>query len=257
MKRTSMKKALLIINLWIFLVLACAGSGSFKSAYNVNNVESQEVTIDSTLARDPAMNELISPYRAELNKEMSVVIGYAAVDLKKGRPEAALNNFVADLMLKRANQEFDQPVQVALTNLGGLRVEIPRGPITREKIFEVMPFENELVVLDMTGAQLITLAKEIGASGGEAIAGMRLEYSGDRLARMTVRDHFVESDSVYHLVTTDFLSSPGRNKFAILSTVPRSFLGVMLRDAILDEIIELNANGKQATAEVDGRVVIK
>ncbi len=257
MEHSAVKKFLLFIISWAFIALSCAGTGGYKSSYNISNMDSRDVTIDSTLAPDATMNALISPYRTELDEKMLVVIGYAAMDLKKGKPEAPLNNFVADLMLKRANEIYDQPVQVALTNLGGLRVEIPKGPITREKIFEVMPFENELVVLDLTGVQLITLAKEIGEAGGEAIAGMRLEYTGDRLARMTVQGNFVESDSVYHLVTTDFLSSPGRNKFALLSTVHRTFLGVMLRDAILDEIIDLNEQGKQAGAEVDERVVIK
>ena len=177
---------------WLFITLLiagqlfwqCAGSPGRMTTGNLSRIESRNIQVDSTFFADPVLEAFIEPYREDLDKQMSVVIGYAAVELYKGKPEAPLNNFVADLMLKRANLEFDQTVQIALTNLGGLRVEIPPGPITRGKIYELMPFENELVVLPLTGVQIITLAKEIGLEGGEAISGMTLEYQDTMLAKI-------------------------------------------------------------------------
>jgi 2',3'-cyclic-nucleotide 2'-phosphodiesterase (5'-nucleotidase family) len=203
------------------------------------------------------MTAYIQPYRKDLDKKMGVVIGSAAMTLSKGKPEATLNNFVADLMLERANRDFNKPVQVALTNRGGLRAAIPKGEITLGNIYEVMPFENELVVLEMNKEQLLTLAKEIGEIGGEPISGMVLEFKGEKLTKMIVNGHFMEDDSTYYLTTTDFLSSPGRNRLALLSTVPRTFLGVTLRDAIIDKIEQLNAAGEQIKAEMDGRIKVE
>jgi len=58
-------------------------------------------------------------------------------------------------------------------------------------------------------------------------------------------------------VTTDYLSAPGRNRLKILGEVPRNFLGVTLRDAILDEVKGLQAAGKKIDTKVDGRIVIE
>ncbi|UCF64202.1 MAG: 5'-nucleotidase C-terminal domain-containing protein [bacterium] len=240
------------IILIILLLFGCASTK--KDVHEVSVVESRNLQIDSTITADPALMTLVQPYKDDLKQKMEVIIGSAALELSKGKPEAPLNNFIADLMLERANQEFEQGVQVALTNLGGLRTEIPQGPVTLGRIYEVMPFENELVVLEMNGMQLLTLAKEIGEVGGEPISGMVLTFQGENLAKMLVDQKPVENDSIYYLTTTDFLSSPGRNRFAILSTVPRTFLGVTLRDAIIDKVKALDAAGESITAKIEGRI---
>ena len=237
------------------LFFSCAATK--KDDHRLSSIESRNIQIDSTLSANPDLMAFIQPYREDLHQKMGVVIGSAAIELSKGKPEAPLNNFIADLMLERANQEFEKEVQVALTNLGGLRTDIPYGPITLGKIYEVMPFENELVVLEMNGMQLITLAKEIGQVGGEPISGMVLEFQGENISKLLVSQQPVENDSIYYLTTTDFLSSPGRNRFAILSTVPRTFLGVTLRDAIIDKVKTLHAAGESISAQIEGRIIIE
>jgi len=152
-----------LVSIVIFAIFFFSCASSQQNIHELSSIESRNFQIDSTLAADPALMAYIQPYREDLNKKMGVVIGSAAVALSKGMPEAPLNNFIADLMLERANREFDKPVDVALTNRGGLRAVIPKGPVTLGNIYEVMPFENELVVLEMKGGQLFNLAKEIGA----------------------------------------------------------------------------------------------
>lgn len=239
------------------IVCNCAGTKPKPESREISRVESRIIAIDSTLSPDLEMETFLQSYRSEVQVLMSEVIGFAAVDLRRGKPEAPLNNFVADLMLKRGQKEFAGPVDAALTNEGGLRVDIPAGPITLGKIFEVMPFENELVVLELTGSQLITLAKEIGEAGGEPVAGMRLEFLDNVLERCIIRGKSAIGDSLYHLVTTDYLSSASRNRFKILSQTPRTLLGITVRDAIIDEIKERHKSGQPITAQVDGRIVFR
>lgn len=227
-----------------------------KPPYRLNkSVPSRNIKVDSTTRSDSAMESLIAPYRKELNATMGKVVGQAAVDLYRGKPEAPLNNFVADLMLKRASRELGAPVDAAITNVGGLRVNIPAGPITLGKIYEVMPFENELVVLKLSGLQMYTLARQIGEVHGECIAGMTLEFSGDRLTHFTVGGKPVDNGKTYTVVTTDYLSAPGRKRLSVLGSVPRRFIGVKLRDAILDEVESLQKQGKPVTARIEGRIV--
>ncbi|OPX35880.1 hypothetical protein B1H10_00205 [candidate division KSB1 bacterium 4484_188] len=256
MKKIEPFQNLILLFLSALLLSHCAPQPKFSQSEISSQISSHNVRIDSTLADDRAMDRIILPYRTELNRTMGQIVGHAAVALTKKKPEGTLNNFVADLMLKRANCDFPFPVSVAITNRGGLRVNIPKGAITLGKIYEVMPFENELVVLEMTGAQLVTLAKQIGEVGGECIAGMRLEYDGQTLKKMTVQGKFIEPDKIYYLVTTDYLSSQGRRKLSILGQVKRNFLGVRLRDAILEEVKSLEASGKEVSAAIDGRIII-
>lgn len=251
------KRYFLTIIISGILVFSCAGTKSTTESRKIFRVENRIVPIDTTLSPDFEMETFLRSYRSKVQNMMSEVIGFAAVDLTRGKPEAPLNNFVADLMLKRGKKEFSRSVDAALTNEGGLRVDIPAGPITLGKIFEVMPFENELVVLELTGAQLITLAKEIGEVGGEPIAGMRLEFLDNVLERCIIRGKTAIGDSIYYLVTTDYLSSPGRNRFKILSQAPKTLLGITVRDAIIDEIKELHKSGQPITKQIDGRIIFR
>jgi 2',3'-cyclic-nucleotide 2'-phosphodiesterase (5'-nucleotidase family) len=256
-KNMKLKRYYLSAVIALIIIIGCGGTKTGTEDRQITRIESRDIVIDSTISPDPLLEALISPYRKDLHARMSVVIGYAALDLKRGKPEALLNNFVADLMLKRASKQYPEPVDAALTNEGGLRIDIPKGPITLGEIYEVMPFENELVVLQMTGAQMISLAKEIGEVGGEPVAGMQMEFSEQKLTRFVIQSESVLSDSMYYLVTTDYLSSSGRNRFNILSQVPKTVLGITLRDAIIDEIREIQAAGRQVTARINDRIVFR
>jgi 2',3'-cyclic-nucleotide 2'-phosphodiesterase (5'-nucleotidase family) len=253
----SSTKYLLSAVISLIIIIGCGGTKTGIEDRQITGIESRDIVIDSTISPDPSLEALILPYRKDLYAKMSVVIGYAAINLNRGKPEAPLNNFIADLMLKRATKELPEPVDAALTNEGGLRIDIPKGPITLSEIYEVMPFENELVVLQMTGGQMISLAKEIGEVNGEPVSGMRMEFLGQNLMQFSIQGKSVVSDNIYYLVTTDYLSSSGRNRFNILSQVPKTLLGITLRDAIIDEIREIQASGRQVTARVDDRIVIR
>lgn len=227
-----------------------------ENSSEILSVESQNISLDSTFAEDSNLIKMISPYRIELEERMNVVIGKSAVNLFKGKPEAPLNNFVTDLMRKRASKEREQPVDIALTNIGGLRTTIPKGPITLGKIYELMPFENELVVIELTGEQVRSLAQEIGALGGEPVSGIQITIEQNQLTDLTVGGEPIATEKQYTLVTTDYLSSPGRKKLSILGTVPRVFLGITLRQAIIDEVRDINASGQQISARVEDRIII-
>lgn len=238
----------------VLFLFYCSGTRIHQPQFEFVNSESKNIEIDSTLIADGSIDSLVAPYRNELDEKMNIVIGNASSALERGKPESPLNNFVADLMLKRAQMEFDKQVHVAITNQGGLRVNLPEGPINLRKIYELMPFENELVVLEMTSNQLRALAQEIGDVGGEPISGMMLEFLNGKLINIIVNDEEISEEQLYYVATTDYLSSPGRKRLKILGQVPRTFLGITLREAIVDEIKDIDASGKMISAQLDGRI---
>ena len=247
-----------ITGLWLISAITGCGSSQQTVRYKeLSNVESQNLQINQNLPEDTLVASLVKPYRVALEEKMNVVIGAAAVALKEQRPEGPLNNFVADLMRERASREMGYSVDIALTNLGGLRSDIPEGPITLGKVYEVMPFENELVVLSLSGEQIRELAREIADLGGEAISGMRIKYSNGQLTELTVGGETVQDEKKYSLATSDYLSSPGRKKLSVLGSVPRNFIGVTIRQAIIDHIMEIDKAGEKISTGKDGRIQLQ
>src|SRR2546430_16848663 len=138
-----------------------------------------EAQIDSSIADDPAVNQMLAVYAPKV-RELETVIGKLKGDLRKGGVGAAsLGNFVTDGILTEARLKLGNSVNLAVTNAGGLRKPgIAEGDLRQLDIFELLPFENALVEFDMTGAQVLTLLKQV-FSHRDAHSGARIKYVND------------------------------------------------------------------------------
>jgi 2',3'-cyclic-nucleotide 2'-phosphodiesterase (5'-nucleotidase family) len=189
-----------------------------------------------------------------MGEEIGRVIGTADALLAKSIPEGTLGNFATDAMLWAARRAFDGPVDMAMTNNGGLRIPIPPGPITVGQMFELMPFENMLSVLTLSGGQVQELADQLAASRGEPIAGFsfRIEAAGDTRAARDILVGGVPLDPAkeYRLVTNDYLASGGGHLNPIHHPLERVDLPVLLRDAFIDYVRDKGV----IRAEIEGRI---
>mgnify|MGYP000968149922 CR=1 FL=1 len=130
-----MKFKLYYIYIGTLLLLACSPT------YNLQSHEDKVVAIQSSA--DSTSLAIIAPYQKAIEQEMNEVLTYTKYDLEKGRPQSTLGNFVTDLCLNYAD------AHMCVMNNGGLRTTINKGNITRGKLYELMPFENELVLLEL------------------------------------------------------------------------------------------------------------
>ena len=74
------------------------------------------------------ISELIDPYKVQLESEMNQVIGTCAQELVKEKPECTLGNWTADLIHKKSEEYYQQPIDFAFVNYGGLRIPfLPKG----------------------------------------------------------------------------------------------------------------------------------
>ena len=199
-----------------------------------------------------SMEEMIGQYRVKLDEAMNVKLGIAAMKLTKGKPESTLGNWLADLMLARAKKEDPGQVDFAIQNYGGIRInEIPKGPITRGKIFELMPFDNMLVVVDCPGKIAGRLFNAFAASGGVPISGnisMRIEDS--KAKNIMVDGKPFDSKKTYRVAMPDYIARGG-DKSDYLMDLTMLDSGVLIRDAIIDAV---KNNDGPIAVKLDGRI---
>lgn len=211
-------------------------------------------------AYDRKIEAMIVPYRSGMEMEMNAVIGVSDVNMEreKGKPETLLGNFVADLVLQTARQRTSQPVDFCLLNFGGLRSNIASGDITRRAVFELMPFENELVVLTLPAPAFRKMLTYLALAGGQPVAGFRLEVQDKQPLHIYIGtdEIFADSRPFYTVVTSDYLANGGDNMSFFAEATATEMLNYKLRDAIIDYIIQQNKEGKHIHPELDGRVKI-
>lgn len=243
----------------IFMVwcLSCLMITGCKTAQSTADYQLAEAPVRFTemtdsLPPDPAIEALVAPYRDRLQEKIDEVIGEATGLLEKKSPEGTLGNMAADALLYSVNQMVDTPVDMALTNNGGLRVPINPGPITVGKIFELMPFENMTIVLEMDPVQMDSLAQQIARAFGEPIAGF--SFTIDAAARtahnLLINGSVPEEGRIYRLATSDYLANGGGRLPALWDARGRQELNLLLRDAFIQYIRDKGS----IEPMIDGRI---
>lgn len=200
----------------------------------------------------PDIEALIAPYRRQLGEQLAEVLGHAAGEFTKDDPEGTLDNLVAEALLHSARRHSRDTVHVSLVNEGGLRIPLASGPILMRHAYELLPFENFVVVLSLSGAQLEELADQIARTTGEPIAGWTMELDGGDAVGVRVDGEPVDPDRIYRLATVDYLVNGGGAWSVLWEVEPgaREELGILIRTAFVEYLRERGT----VTPVLDGRI---
>lgn len=151
----------------------------------------------------------------------------------RGARSTPAGNLVADLFRSAAGAE------VGLTNKGGLRTRLVSGPLTRRVLYELLPFENTLVSMSLTGEQLRLVLQGSLAKDRRPleIGGASYRYTvrdGERvLLDVTVGGKALEPDRRYRVATSSFLARGGDGLSAFARGTDVQDHGVLLRDLLI------------------------
>lgn len=183
------------------------------------------------------LEALIAPYRDSLAIEMGEVLAVCPVNMRAGDPEGLLGALVCDIVLERAIGASGLPVDACVLNNGGLRASLTAGPVTLGQVYEIMPFDNEIVLLRFSGEEVRALADQIAAAGGEPVAGMSFTIERAKAAQLRIGPPGAAgpvADREYLVATSDYLASGGGN-MAILWNRQENWVvtGVLVRDALI------------------------
>ena len=220
------------------------------------NLANTDVAVDSAITADPLTEAVIAPYRLQVTAKMSEVIGFAPVELSKGDYESLLGNFVVDLQMAQSRPLYGKPIDLSLTTNGGLRQPLPQGEINVGHIFELMPFENELVVLTLDGNTVQELFDYAVQRKWAPIGGAVYTVKNGKPTEIKIGGKPFDPTKSYTLITSDYLAGGGDDLNMLKKAIKTEKVGLLLRDAILQQIRQLTAAGQPVTADTAKRVTI-
>ncbi|MCL4484016.1 MAG: 5'-nucleotidase C-terminal domain-containing protein [Bacteroidetes bacterium] len=229
--------------------------------YRVEKAETANIHLDSliNLPVSQKVEKMIKPYRDKVNTDMNEVLCQSSEALYGGKPESPLTNYCADLVLEESNRFCAEKypkmkIDVSIINRGGLRIPLPKGEIKTMTMFELMPFENEIVFLKLPGDLMLEFINHLAARGGEGVSGLRFGIKEDKAVQPEIEGKPINATQSYWLVTSDYIADGGDGSEILAKSTERINTGIKARDMFIQYFKRLGKEGKTVTAKTDGRI---
>lgn len=241
----------------LLLLLAASACATYK----VEKSETANIRLDSLVAVPVSgkIEGMIQPYRVKVNEGMTEVLCISEEAAYGGRPESPLTNLFADLTLEEANRlcAVKYPklkIDVSMVNRGGLRTILPKGEVKTLTMFEMMPFENEVVFVRLSGDRMLEFINYLAARGGEGVGGMRFGLKNGKAVNPEIGGKPLDPTRDYWLVTSDYIVNSGEGSEILSKNAERIDTGVKVRDQFIDYFRRAGKEGKKINAKTDGRI---
>lgn len=228
---------LFVIFLTLFSIFSCS-----TKKYNLTKIEGKQIPVTEKSAQTPEIESFIKPYRDHINKDLDSILAYCPETLDKstGKWQTSIGCLMADVCLERGNLVFKarekKDIDLCFLNHGGIRAILPKGNVTTRSAFEIMPFENNLVVLALKGQQILEMtAYIIKEKKPHPLSGMTFTIAKDQTAKnILIQGKPLDLDKVYYVATNDYLANGGDSMIFFQKNVQKFDLNYKLRNVLID-----------------------
>tara|TARA_B100000925_G_scaffold277165_1_gene244889 strand:- start:928 stop:1677 length:750 start_codon:yes stop_codon:yes gene_type:complete len=204
-----------------------------------------EVQVDSTMGNTLGfLDSLLLPYQEFLLDSMAQPIAQVEEDLLKADANGKLGILMSKAMINRAENILNQKVDCAFMNRGGIRVPVLKaGPLALGRVYELMPFDNYLVVLEIPGDSLQKVLDVIALKGGWPAYGISYKIDDDGATDVKIDSIPIDGQKIYQVALSDYIANGG-DKMTILKQFEQKNTGLGLRDAFIEYFIMINQAGQ-------------
>jgi 2',3'-cyclic-nucleotide 2'-phosphodiesterase (5'-nucleotidase family) len=237
---------------FLYLLLLIGNSACWRKAHLHQQPKAKLYAIKANDS-NAKYDTFLLPYRKAMQQKMNVIVGTSNMQLVKAKPDGNLGHMVCDAMYYAASQK-KIPCDASMCNAGGIRVpSVAKGNVSLGTVYEIMPFDNELLVLSFTGPQLDSICQGIARSGGMPVSGIEFTINQNTAQNIKINGNPLSYNTTYNIVVSDYMANGGDN-MNILKNLPRTQCKILLRDAIVDYIKYCTANNKPLATENQKRI---
>lgn len=225
----------------ILLTFICLVSCKSKNYYNYK-VEGSKVNVNQNYKSDEKIEAFVSPFRTHINKDLDSVIAICpeTLDKSKGKWESNIGLFLANVTYELANPLFqkrdNKSIDMVLLNHGGIRSTIPKGNVTTRTAFNVMPFENSIIIVELSGSEIEELANYVlEERKPHPMFGIKIYTNkGNELNEVRINNILIEPSKKYNVATSDYLANGGDNMTFFRDSKVKYDLDYKLRNLLID-----------------------
>ena len=238
-KKNTISFRFFVILLTFNLIISCKSASSYQTI----KIEGKKIGVTNEKGENKEIADYVKPYSDNINKDLNNVLAYCTEtqDKSKGTWQSNIGNLLAEITFELGNPVFqkraNKTIDVCLLNHGGIRAVIPKGDITTRTAFEVMPFENSLIIVGLTGKEIKTLAEYIiKEKKPHPLYGMKIYIDKNTLAinKIEINDKPLDENQLYYVGTSDYLANGGDNMTFFKESKIKFDMEYKLRNMMID-----------------------
>lgn len=234
---------LFILNLTLIVLIT-----SCSQNYSLTKIEGKQVKVTEKSGEFATIENYISPYRNRINKDLDSVLAYCpeTLDKSSGIYQTKIGDLMADVVLEKTRNIFkkreNKTIDICLLNNGGIRAILPKGNVTTRTAFEIMPFENTALVLELKGEQLLDIANFIILEKKpHPVSGITFTIDVlNKVKNIKINNQDLQLDKTYFVVTNDYLANGGDNMVFFKKAIKTYDLNYKLRNILIDYFKEID-----------------
>ncbi len=248
-------------NLVFFFSILLIAFGCKSEKLHLNKIEGQRLDINQTVSPNADIEAFIAPYKNRIESDLDSVLAYAVDTYSKndGELNTAIGNLMADIVRTQGNIVFNKrtghTIDVVILNHGGIRAEIPKGPVSARTAYNVMPFENEIVVTGLKGEKIDeAIDYLVSRKRANPIAGLKIVVDKNyNLISATINDEKINPNKIYYFATSDYLYNTGDNMTFFQPNEEFYEIDYKIRNAMIDYFKKADT----IAPVIDDRFIIK
>ena len=233
----------LIFLLYFFSFFNCK-----QPKLELTKIEGKQIQITDALPVDSEIEAYIKPFRDHIQKDLDSILAYSANTYSKsdGTFNSSLGNFMADAVYSESNPIFKnrtgKNIDMVLLNHGGIRSVLSKGHVTKRAAYQLMPFENSIVVVALKGNQIDSLVDYLcRKKRAHPISKLKLTINeNDNIVEAKIKGKDIESDKVYYVATSDYLYNGGDNMTFFKTNDSLYVLNYKIRNALIDHFKKMD-----------------
>lgn len=225
-----------VILLTIGFVFSC------RDAVSLVNIEAAQIEVGASLIASDSLEKFFAPYRERIDTVLDSTLAYAPRVISKddGKFNTTAGNLLADIVLEEAAPIFSartgERIDFVLLNHGGIRSVISKGKVTERTAYEVMPFENSIVVAKLNGKSILELVYYLRDYGRpHPIAGLQVVLDRENeVQSVRINGKSFDKNRTYNVATSDYLLSGGDDMIFFENAEQVTEIDYKVRNAIID-----------------------
>lgn len=233
-------------NLFKFIFLLSIVSACQQKEFTLTKIEGQQIEVNDSISSNTSYDSILKPFRTHVENQLSEHLAYNVRNMKRtdGGLNSSIGNMMADAVMELANPVFNartnKNIDFVLLNFGGIRATMGQGAVTRRTAFEIMPFENEIVVLELSSKNIKEMLEYLKYEMiAHPVSGIEIQLNkSNEISEVKIQEQPLDTTKNYFVATSDYLKNGGDRMYFFEEALSEISLDYKMRNLFIDYFIK-------------------